>query len=236
MPRGKRKQTAAERKAKAIRLAGLSRARKAILTAKAVRKNGGLQNLGDQARLAGQASQEQAQQLTQAEQALQLKIMGVDYRTIGARLGISAFKAHGLVHDALMEIRESNQALAEYHRELELRRYEKDLLALAAARARGDVKAIETSLRIRERKAKLLGLDVPRQDSVPVEQVITFIRQSAEAFLEIVTDEALRKLYSQRLRRLTGPMVRSVIEARAEPTTDTAASETQAALPVDAIV
>jgi len=164
-----------------------------------------------------------------AKAALDLKIAGASYSQIADKLGVSVFAAHSAVQRALGELREANLKLAEMHREIELRRCEKRTLALAAAIARGDPRAIDTATRVSEFKARLLGLYPKADVGYSPEQVLGLLR----AYTEMVrgalagieegrlTAPAARGLIAQGLREQMGPVGRQVtidVEAvRVEP-------------------
>lgn len=106
------------------------------------------------------------------DQALKLRTQGMSYRDIASRLGISVAMAHRDVSEALAAIPK--------HSAEELRRSEQALLDELQAVLMAQVhdpassrttqrKAVETLVRVSERRAKLLGLDAPARMMAMVE-------------------------------------------------------------------
>lgn len=91
--------------------------------------------------------------------ALKLREAGANVRDIGAQLGVSHTQAANDIRDALREIiREP----AEDVLQLELARLDNlFLIAFQKARKDQDTKAIDSAVRIMDRRAKYLGLDNP---------------------------------------------------------------------------
>jgi hypothetical protein len=104
--------------------------------------------------------------------ALELRKAGATYQMIADQLGYAHAKgAHKAVESALKAtLREPAEAV----RELELVRLDAMLLALWRRVQQGDERAINTALRIDERRAKLLGLEAPALSAlslVPIEMI-----------------------------------------------------------------
>jgi len=99
---------------------------------------------------------------------LELRRAGVTFDVIAQEVGYSnSSGAYHAFHRALK--RTLNNAGAEEMREVELDRLDRLQRFAWTAAARGELKAIETVLRIMTRRARLLGLDMP----VKVEQEVT---------------------------------------------------------------
>ena len=122
---------------------------------------------------------EDAAKRDRAVKALDLRIGGATYRQIGAHLGVSECTAY---HDVQDELDAIGKEKAERLRELEIQRLDALTMALAPGIQSGDVRAILATVRVMERRAKLLGLDGPQQfagpDGGPV--AITVIHQQIE--------------------------------------------------------
>jgi hypothetical protein len=90
---------------------------------------------------------------------LELRLMGVTFDVIAQQVGYaSPGSAHNAYKRALLRtLREPAQEL----RELEVARLDKLLSSIWTEALRGEIPAIQTSIKIMERRAKLLGLDVP---------------------------------------------------------------------------
>lgn len=91
--------------------------------------------------------------------ALQYRRLGLSYADIGKQLGISNSTAYEYVSKALEETRKLASDTAEEVKQLELERLDKMLLGCIDGAYKGNLKNIETVLRIQERRAKYLGLD-----------------------------------------------------------------------------
>lgn len=101
-------------------------------------------------------------------EAVRLRIQGYNYREIGAKLGISAVAAHRHVTKALAA---ENAKIAEMVPEatrLEINRLDMLQAALAEKVKAGDVRAVEATGRLLERRSRLLGLDAPARSEVNI--------------------------------------------------------------------
>lgn len=100
-----------------------------------------------------------AQTLICQAQALHLRAHGHSVRSIAKALGVSKSQAGRYLTSAFAAEREGiSQAKADLV-EVELLRCETYLQAIAKKVQGGDIRAIDTALRVGERRAKLLGLD-----------------------------------------------------------------------------
>lgn len=99
--------------------------------------------------------------------AVAMRLAGVDYETIAQRLGYASRGAAYTDIDRALQAR-----LAEQHqgahvlRQQELARLDRLQAAAWTAAASGDLKAIETVLKVIDRRCKLLGLDAPVRHEV----------------------------------------------------------------------
>lgn len=97
-------------------------------------------------------------------EALKLRQRGLTYGEIAERIGYAnssvAYKA------VMLELKRQMREPAEQVRELEIDRLDRMLLALQPKIDAGDTRAIDTALRIMERRARLLGLDAPQSIDV----------------------------------------------------------------------
>lgn len=93
--------------------------------------------------------------------AFELRRQGLTIREIGARLGISHVMALKHISAVLADLRAEALTNADEWRALELDRLDGLQAALRPRIGEGDPKAIDTALRIMERRSKLLGLDMP---------------------------------------------------------------------------
>ncbi|MFJ2752665.1 hypothetical protein [Streptomyces sp. NPDC087297] len=111
-----------------------------------------------------------AQQATTAHrraQAIALRLAGMDYQTIAERLDYSDRGAASKdVHRALEANLEAESVAAATLRELEVQRLDRMQAAAWAKAAKGDLKAIETVLKVIDRRARLLGLDRPARTEI----------------------------------------------------------------------
>jgi hypothetical protein len=94
--------------------------------------------------------------------AVELKIGGATWQQIADRLGYdSRASAYTDVRRALQQSVAELAIPREEYRQLELDRLDEMQNALWSKVLEGDTKAIDTSLRLMDRRAKLLGLDAP---------------------------------------------------------------------------
>ena len=101
--------------------------------------------------------------------AFDLRKQGLPYREIAKRLGCSTRTVYTDVERTLDELNRRAVESLDHLRRLELERLDEATAAIYPKVKRGDVAAIDRMLKLQERRAKLLGLDVPvRQDSLNV--------------------------------------------------------------------
>ena len=93
------------------------------------------------------------------QKALELRKNGYDYRTIAKALNTTVKTAYLDVQKCLAEIRANTHETAEDVLELELKRLDIAQAALMPRVREGDPRAIDTLMRVQERRAKYLGLD-----------------------------------------------------------------------------
>ena len=95
------------------------------------------------------------------KQACELRLNGLTYKEIGAKLAITDMGAYKIIMRCLArelnDIRERIPAM----RKIELNRCDKMLKAISGRVNKGDLKAITVALKIAERRARLAGLDSP---------------------------------------------------------------------------
>jgi hypothetical protein len=130
------------------------------------------------------------------EKALELRKKGWSYNEIGAQLGISRVAAFQSVMRVLAAYEDDIKEQVPRVRQLELQRLDSMLTKLQPRINQGDDRAINSALKIGERRAKLMGLDAPVEVShtgeiqlVPDEQLDAEIRQLA-SMLGVVTAPA----------------------------------------------
>lgn len=102
-----------------------------------------------------------AARLVQQTQALHLRAHGHTYRGIAKALGCSLAQAHKLVDTAIAEERQAVAAAKADLIALEVARCDIYLASIAKKVQAGEVRAVDTALRVADRRAKLLGLDAP---------------------------------------------------------------------------
>ncbi len=92
-------------------------------------------------------------------QALELRLAGARYRSIADTIGVSPSTAHRYVTEAMAEIRELNDGLAEDLRRIDVARCEAVIASMWIDRKKP--RTADTILRALERKARLQGIDAP---------------------------------------------------------------------------
>jgi hypothetical protein len=115
---------------------------------------------------------QQAKTADRRRQAVELRVEGKSWQEIADRLGYdSRGSAATAVRRALEQaVAELNVPL-EAHRQLELDRLDAMQNALWDKVLAGDTKAIDTTLRLMDRRAKLLGLDAPQRHELTLESI-----------------------------------------------------------------
>lgn len=99
--------------------------------------------------------------------AIKLRLAGVDFETIAERLGYASRGAASKdVCRAFDAYRAEEEAVIETWREVEGQRLDRLQAAAWPAAAKGDLKAIETVLKVIAQRSKLLGLDMPIKTEV----------------------------------------------------------------------
>lgn len=98
--------------------------------------------------------------------ALDLRIAGHTFDSIGVALNTDRGTAYKIVGRALKKSDEALAAKGAQHRELEAQRLDVMLRAQWSKVAEGDEKATQTALKIMERRAKMLALDMPQKVDV----------------------------------------------------------------------
>jgi len=110
--------------------------------------------------------------------ALRLRARGLTYQAIGDELGVTQQTANRYVLEALANLRAEAGEAAQEVRELESMRLDRMLSAVWDLAEAGDIKAIETVLKLMERRAKLRGLDQPERSMTVT---VTSSREELEA-------------------------------------------------------
>ena len=99
-------------------------------------------------------------------QALDFRMAGMTFQQIGDKLGITKQAAHTLVVAAMDETREKIAESAHQVIAMELERLDSLWRTVYPQAKQGNLGAIDRSLRIMERRARLLGLDAPAKADV----------------------------------------------------------------------
>ncbi len=95
------------------------------------------------------------------KKAMEMRMQGMSYEAIGAKLGYSSNATHAAVMRVLKFHDEDVKEKVPQARQLELDRCDKMLDALWPKVKAGDTYAIGAALKVAERRARLSGLDMP---------------------------------------------------------------------------
>lgn len=114
-------------------------------------------------------------------EAMELRKSGKTYVQIGTELGISDVAAYNLVRRAINRLDDATTEIADSVRRLELDRLDHMLEKLKPKLDNGNIKAIETAIKIQERRSKYLGLDAPEKKDL---RVFARPHELAQMFLE----------------------------------------------------
>ena len=119
-------------------------------------------------------------------QAINLRMSGATIKQIANQLG---YASESGAYKALMrELKETTQEMGESTeagRQRELRRLDQMLFPIWNSVRAGDQQAINTALRIQERRASLLGLDAPKQIEAKVRIDVFSWNEAIRDFLTI---------------------------------------------------
>jgi hypothetical protein len=99
------------------------------------------------------------------QRAWALRLSGATYPEIGAALGVSMQRAQQICARMLKEHSVSSEQV-ETHRATELARLDRMQRAIWPEALKGNLGAVDRSLRLSERRSKLLGLDAPTQQTI----------------------------------------------------------------------
>lgn len=124
------------------------------------------------------------QQQARRAEAMTYLLAGMSYEQIGERLGISKAGAVDMIHRTLDM---AEQRGVDELRSVENARLDRAQAAIWTAVLQGDLKAIDTFLKISARRARLNGLDAPTQINLKVS-----VRAEMEAALNELEQVVLR--------------------------------------------
>ena len=120
------------------------------------------------------------------QEAVKLRQAGATHLQIANQLGYASESgAYKAVMRELQETAHDQSEGTEAVRQLELNRLDQMLFTLYPQILQGDQGAINTALRIEERRASLLGLDAPKQFEARVRVDVVSWNQAIRDFLEI---------------------------------------------------
>ena len=97
------------------------------------------------------------------EQAFRLRKLGMGFRAIGRKLGVSSTQAFRYVHDVLKDLAKKTEKAARELRQLESERLDLLWRRLLPKVEVGDPRAIQAAVRVVQRRCSLYGLDGPKQ-------------------------------------------------------------------------
>jgi DNA-binding NarL/FixJ family response regulator len=100
------------------------------------------------------------------QQVLNLRRSGFSIRAIATQLNISVGQAHTDIKEALEALQAQTIEIGASYRELELERIDRMLVALDAQVKKGDTQAVNTSAKLIDMRAKLLGLYAPAKQEI----------------------------------------------------------------------
>jgi hypothetical protein len=109
----------------------------------------------------GRTNKATVRALARQKKALDLRLAGLSFTRIGAKIGITRQRAHQLVQKGLQETRSQIAAAGDEVRAEELARLDGMLEKFYPMATKGDLQAGDRVLKIGERRAKLLGLEAP---------------------------------------------------------------------------
>jgi hypothetical protein len=111
----------------------------------------------------GKTAAKSIKQQERATHALNLRRAGASYAEIGKALGVTKQRAFAIVKTQLDELAATVNEASTAVRQLELERLDAMQIASFQKAVRGETAAVDTVLRIMDRRAKLLGLNAPSE-------------------------------------------------------------------------
>lgn len=120
--------------------------------------------------------------------AIKLRITGQTVTTIAEQLGVSKPSACRYVQTALGQLAALQEKDAEQLRTLQRERLDALLAAVWPQAQEGDLKAIQTVVKIMERLSKLLGLDAPEKHDHRMVAAVA-VQKEAKKYRDMSTEE-----------------------------------------------
>ena len=131
--------------------------------------------------------QRRAKQSARRTEALTLRLAGLSYEQIGTKLGIQEDSARDLVERTLST---AHNRAADSEREVENARLDRAQAAIWTRVLEGDLKAVDTFLRLSQRRARMNGLDAPTNINVSV-NVRAEMEQALATLEQVVLGEVI---------------------------------------------
>lgn len=138
------------------------------------------------------------------QKSWELFVAGATFKQIGEALGVSNKTAWCDCRAVLDRLESDVSITAESLVRRQLSRL--DAIHRAHYPNRKDPESAGILLSISRREAQLMGLDKKRDDVIPVDQVMSFVRNITSLFMNIVADQEKRRAFVQGLRQQMGPM------------------------------
>ena len=144
--------------------------------------------------------------VTRRNQAWTMHLAGATHKQIAEALKVSTYTAHTDVVTYRQQLIREGLLDADGLRARQQAGLSAILRQAYGKMVKGDLAAAKVMLDTYERAARLNGLDLKRQDAVPLEQVLALMRTMTTAFVEIVVDPELRRQFAAVIRRQIGPL------------------------------
>jgi predicted DNA-binding protein (UPF0251 family) len=112
--------------------------------------------------------------------AMELRLAGMSYRQIGDKMGVSQQSAFRYVKTAIKSIQKDYAEKAHELVTIDLAKLKQIELAMYGKVMKGDLNAIDKLLKVMERRARLLGLDAPKQIEVANKTLDITIKRADE--------------------------------------------------------
>lgn len=124
-------------------------------------------------------AQRRLQTRIREQDAFKMRISGATFQQIGDSLGISRQAAHKIVMKLLLQTRTATAELLEDARRLEAERLDRLQVGLWNKASAGDPRVADTIIRIMERRARMLGLDVQPDEAPKLPVEITVVDKTS---------------------------------------------------------
>jgi hypothetical protein len=136
------------------------------------------------------ADRKEIMQVNLHAQVLKLRHDGYTVQEVAARVGISPIRAHVVIDDAIKELQDDTTKHAAAIREIELLRLETATKAVMPNVEEGNLGAINTLIKIQDRRAKYIGIDSPSKTNIAMVIDVPWISSDRLAYKQGIIEQS----------------------------------------------